>query len=217
MKKILISVLSFSIFSTMLFAQSENLSSFYTIGGIQFMDFKKMNDKLGSNHLPKINRNQYYYGIGGNTLFGKVVLGGEGYQFYSIETNKGNRQLKSQGGQGYLYLGYKIIEKEKFYFIPRIGFGGGGMEIQINLGTTESLDSFLINNHSNNLSIGNLIAHSGLKFGFIMGENIDFNFDLGYNYGFANEWNNAKGSLTESVSDKLGGLFSQISIAYRFD
>ena len=63
MKKIFVSLLSFSVFSTMLFAQSENQSSFYAIGGIQIMDFKNINGKLKRSNLPEIKNNQFYYGI----------------------------------------------------------------------------------------------------------------------------------------------------------
>jgi hypothetical protein len=193
------------------------MSSFYAVGGVQFMNFKNINVKLNGNSLPELNNIQFYYGIGGSTHFEKVLFGGEGYQFYTDETEKGNNQLKSQGGLGYLYVGYKVIEKEKFYITPRVGLGGGGIQIQINSKTTETLDNFLLTNHSNNLSVGNLLFHSGFKFGFVIGKNTDFNFDLGYNYGFGNDWNVDNGNLSESVSDRIGGFFSQLSIAYRFE
>ena len=116
---------------------------------------------------------------------------------------------------GYLYAGYKIFNSSSFYFYPRIGFGAGGMNIQINSESNQSLDQFLNTNNSNELSTGNFILHSGLKFGFVLADDLDFNFDIGYNHGLnKNDWDTHNGKVTESVADPIGGAFAQIAMIF---
>ena len=116
---------------------------------------------------------------------------------------------------GYLYAGYKIFNSPHFYFYPRVGFGAGGVDVKIDSESNQSLNQFLSGNNSNELSNGNFIFHSGLKFGFELSEDFDFNFDVGYNLGLnKNKWNSGVGRVTESVADPIGGAFAQIAMVF---
>jgi|GEM_PF-2014583 len=211
---LLITTFSLLLFTTIAVGQATDSSNFYALGGVYFMNFKNINSSLNKHNLPEINNIHFYYGMGGNTYLGKVQIGGEGFHFSSRKTKKNNVQLKSQGGAGYFYTGYQVIGKERFYFTPRLGIGGGGVEIQLNSKTSTTFVDFLQSNYSNNLTTRSVIIHSGFKAGFVIGKNLDFNFDLGYNYGFNNKWDVEYGKLSETISDRIGGLFSQISVVY---
>ena len=164
---------------------AQEKSKYYALAGIQNMKFKNLNEKLKSKNLSQTENLHYYMGAGGNTDFGKIIVGGEGYLLYSDENKKGLYLTESSGGMGYIYGGYKIINRTNFYFYPRIGLGGGGMNVRISSEANQPLEEFLSSASSNKLSTGNLILHSGLKFGLELGEDFDFNFDITFTKSFS--------------------------------
>lgn len=228
MKKVVFALLAVSVFgiSSSLGQDTDekkNKGKLYVLAGVQHINVDNINTVLKSHDLPQVNKFHSYYGYGGSWQTDNWILGGEGYHMNTGEDydqasddNTKETQLSTIGGIGYFYLGYSVINKEGFYLTPRIGVGGGGMNIQINEYTETSLDSLLSSNSSINLTTGGAILHSGLKFGFVLGKHWDFNLDAGYNYGFATKWNVPYGELTESVEDAIGGAFAQVTIGYTF-
>ena len=219
--KFLFCLIGFILLSVPLETIAQENSKYYAIAGIQHMKFKNLNEKLKSNNLPETNSRHYYLGLGGNTDFGKIILGGEGYLHHSSSSNL-NPHLdillvlnESNGGMGYLYAGYKVLNSPRFYFYPRVGLGAGGVNVKIKPESSLPLDSFLSKPRTYELSTGNFIFHSGLKFGFELSEDFDFNFDVGYNLGLnKNKWNSGVGRVTESVADPIGGAFAQIAMVF---
>lgn len=109
------------------------------------MQFKNLNEKLKSNGLSQTENFHYYIGLGGNTDYGKIIVGGEGYLLYSDENKQGLYQTESNGGMGYIYGGYKIIDHNNFYFYPLIALGAGGVGVRISSEANQPLEEFLSN------------------------------------------------------------------------
>ena len=61
---------------------AQEKSKYYALAVIQNLKFKNLNEKLKSKNLPETENLHYYMGLGGNTEFGKITFGGEGYLVY---------------------------------------------------------------------------------------------------------------------------------------
>lgn len=195
-----------------------NRGKLYLLTGVQYVSLSNLNKELKVNGFPEIRNFQSYYGYGGCWQSGNWIFGGEGYFMASGEEGDQQSQddihISTRSGMGYFYLGYSVLNSERFYLTPKLGIGGSGMDVQINHKAETNLDNIFSNNYSNNITTGGALIHSGVKIGFIWGQHWGFNVDVGYNYGIANDWNIANGSLTESVKDGIGGAFAQISLGY---
>jgi len=217
MKKLTTLVLAITLFQIVSLAQDSSKinGGFYILSGPQYNDMKNLNRLLKQNNIPELPKFLSYYGFGGYFNSGSWVFGGEGYK-YDASTSENNFEIKTKGEQGYLYFGYKIINGKKFYLLPKLGIGGGGVDVEINSKVESSLTGFLNTNNSNNLKTEGILLHSGLKFGFVFNSKLILNFDAGYNYGIATDWNAQYGNLTNSVKDGIGGLFLQFNLGYEF-
>lgn len=207
------------IFNSGVFAQSENKlnNNLYLLSGIQYIGANNLNSVLKNDALPLISNWQYYMGIGGNDELGKWIIGGEGYLMFSDEEQNSTR-LQLLGGMGYFYAGYKLVNFEKLALLPKVGIGGAGLNIQLNQRSTsvQSLDDFLSDNHSNNLTNGNWISHFGIKGIVFISKTFDIQFDSGYNLGWGGTWKAENNNLSDSVEDKIGGFFFQVSSSFSF-
>ena len=222
---LVITIVALSYYSIYAQADSEEKKGsgkLYALAGIQYNEFGNINKILKDNAFPQIGKFNSYYGYGACWIQNKWVFGGEGYHLSNDNDNdeetpsNENIQFSCSGGLGYLYIGYSIIETDNFYFTPRIGAGGGGMKVQINQNAQTTLENLFTENHSNNLEIDAALIHSAVEIGFMLSYHWDFNFNIGYNHGISSSWKLANGTLRESVKDKIGGAFAQLTIGYIF-
>lgn len=215
MKNLIGCLFLFFIFNGHVSAQEAH-NQYYGLGGLQSIDVKNLNEVLNKNALPELNQWQYYMGFGGSNQKDNWVFGGEGYWMFSSNSNT-STELKMTGGMGYFYIGYAIVNQEKLQLIPKVGIGGGGMNLQFNQTTTApTLEGFLTATHSNNITNGNLLNHFGMQIRVLITPKFDLQLGAGYNLGWGSLWSVENGTVSESVEDKIGGLFFQMSSGFDF-
>lgn len=192
----------------------ENNSRVYVILGLNSIPIENLNTQLRGNGYNELGSSHITLGFGGNANLGRFLIGGEGYYLRSSPKESNNVQISMVGSLGYFYGGYQVLSKEKFYLAPIVGFGGGGVQVDIDSNVNTSLANYLSNNYSKKLGTGNFIVHTGLRGGFDISKNFEIDLGIGYNIGFnGSNWDTVNGSLSDSVSDKIGGFYSMITFA----
>ena len=129
MKKVVLVLLAVSVFGILSsnaqeINEKKNKGKLYVLAGVQHINAENINKVLKFNKLPQVNKFHSYYGYGGSWQTNNWILGGEGYHMNTGEdydqdedNNTKETQLSTSGGMGYFYVGYSVINKERFYLL----------------------------------------------------------------------------------------------------
>ncbi len=109
-------------------SKNSGSSNFYLIDGFHFFSFKNLNAEIERFGFPIIKNNHASYGAGGFGTVGRILFGGEGYSTSNTQNNDSG-SVRSQGGMGLFYIGYKVINSRHFDLYPMIGGGFGGVTV----------------------------------------------------------------------------------------
>jgi len=136
----------------------------YFMVGMQRIDVKNLNNILKQNNYPSLDENYTSIGGGGYGIINNFVIGGEGHGIIGSEVSNANYSLNLTAGYGIFNVGYVIYQVEGLRLFPVIGFGGGG--IDLNIYEKSSLDFIdVLNNpkRGSSLSLGGLMLNFGLN------------------------------------------------------
>src|SRR5688572_17189862 len=115
------------------------------IGGVMFVDFGPMNDRLSDagydNDLPSV-----YPMMGGQAfaLFNRFLIGGSGAGLFSQSSQMAPGLDASAGaGWGTFDFGYQVVRVNGFLLAPILSLGGYGMGVKLSSTAEQSFDEAL--------------------------------------------------------------------------
>jgi hypothetical protein len=114
-------------------AERENIGrGYFQIGGMG-LDLGALNSALRTASYPKLATRFLTLGGAGFGEHGRWLIGGEGQALIGSDetTTSGAYQVSLNGGYGLFKVGYKAVSRPDCDLTPMIGFGGGGMRLDI--------------------------------------------------------------------------------------
>jgi len=164
---------------------------FFMFGWIK-SDLNDLNARLVKSNYPELSKNQFSFGGGGFGKINRIMIGGQGHGFSSNIITKGNYNLKYSGGYGLFDLGYVFFSLSGVDIFSMIGFGGGGILIDIYENKPIRFDEIL-----DNPKRGVQLSSAGFL--------INFSFGLDYLINLSDQ-SNDRGGIALGL--RLGYLFS---------
>ncbi len=115
---------------------------FFMIGAQQF-DLDALNGRLSRAGLP--TRDDVLLTLGGGGFFyrNRLVLGGEGHAVLSSAESTGAFRSTLAGGYGLFNVGYAVVARRGLLVYPLVGFGGGGLVVDIEERSAPTFDDVL--------------------------------------------------------------------------
>jgi len=114
------------------------------IGGVS-LDMDGLNSSLGAQGFGNLEGEMLSIGGGGHVLFGRWLLGAEGFGLFprEAENNAGDWRARVSGGGGVVNVGYAVVRTEQTSIYPMLGLGGGGLTLELNETGTPTFDEVL--------------------------------------------------------------------------
>ena len=119
--------------------------TFYSMFGGSIIDIRSLNSRLENKGYSKFSDNLLTLGGGGYGIFKRVIICVEGHGLFGRGKTNGSHKNSLSIGYGFLNLGYLFYLTDCLNVYPLIGFGGGGIHLNIvergNLSFDEVLDN----------------------------------------------------------------------------
>jgi hypothetical protein len=117
------------------------------MGGANNINIGELNTRLKSNGYREFSETCISFGGGGYGILNRLVIGGEGFGMSTKNESGtvGGETFKTtlSGGYGLFKLGYVVYRKGGFNLYPAVGFGGGGLALEIAKRETVPFDDIL--------------------------------------------------------------------------
>jgi len=141
----------------------------YFMFGGSTIDIDKLNSRLASKGYPKFSDNFISIGGGGHGIINRIIIGGEGHGLISDELSSGNYKTFLTAGYGFFDLGYIVFSTGALNIYPILGFGGGGMSLEILRRDSPTFDEVLDNPGRNTeLSTGGFLLNVALGADYLL-------------------------------------------------
>jgi hypothetical protein len=114
------------------------------IGGVS-LDMDGLNTSLGARGFGELEGEMLSIGGGGHVLFGRWILGAEGFGLLPREAENaaGSWRARVSGGGGVVNAGYAVVRTERTSIYPMLGLGGGALTLELNEIGTPTFDDVL--------------------------------------------------------------------------
>lgn len=145
----------------------------FFMGGTNIIDIGELNTRLKNNGYHTFSDNLIGFGGGGYGILNRLIIGGEGFGMSSAAElgTAGGETFKTtlSGGYGLFKLGYVVYRRGGFNLYPAVGFGGGGLALEITRKETVAFDDILKSPKRNvQLSNGCLLIDIGVGVDYLM-------------------------------------------------
>lgn len=113
--------------------QIRKTGDFHFLGGIGFLDFDGLNDRLNNAGYSKLHNPSMTLGFGGSMRFGRFMTGLEGHWLKNVsgEASSDDFRADYSGGYGLFRAGFDVLDLAGFRIHPLVGIGWGWLEIDI--------------------------------------------------------------------------------------
>lgn len=194
-------------------------AGFFAIG-THFTDLAPLNNRLDEAGYPTFASEMISIGGGGYGVTNRILLGGEGHGLITANKGFNSRDVSVGGGYGLFTLGYLFQPRPSLRIYPQVGFGGGGLLLDIgSQGDAGDFDEVL-NNPNRSASVGraSLLASigAGLEYEF-SGPGEKGGFRLGLRTGYMlsplnSDWQIDETTLSGGPDATLRGPFLRLTI-----
>ena len=172
--------------------------------GVMTLDLADLNSTLSAANYPGFNEQFLTIGGSGYGVRGRWLIGGEGQGLIGSDqaTTNGLYSLIATGGYGLFRVGYNVVKGKSVDLYPTVGFGAGGVNIQIRGRSAPTFGDILTTpGRSSNLSAG----------GFVLGVGVAGDVRL----NMAQERDSTVGGLMLGVS--AGYVFQPVTSSWKLD
>ncbi len=151
-------------------AVEERGAGFFAVG-TQLTDLAPLNNRLRGAGYPTFASEMVSLGGGGYGLVAnRLMLGGEGHGLITADGARQGRTVSVGGGYGLFNIGYLFRPASSLRVYPLLGFGGGGLQLDIeSAGTADDFEEVLDNpNRSATVGRASLLVSlgAGLEYQF---------------------------------------------------
>ena len=221
-----------------------NLSStymaYYMVGGHRMIIKNQLNSHLHQAGHPALSTT--FLTMGGGGLIGgpNLMIGGEGFSYFSREKNSSSQRISVDAGYGFFNMAYQIYLKKKTRLFPIIGIGRGGIKISLADNTKPSSFDSLIENPDRGVTISKngmifqlalqtnflLLEVNTLEFGSDNNSNLReyfiyrfmFGIRAGYIFApFENKWNVDDFKIPDGPEKHIAGPYIQLQFGIHYD
>lgn len=114
------------------------------IGGMS-LDMDGLNRSLGAQGFGDLEGETLSIGAGGHVLFGRWVLGAEGFGLFPREAEAagGDWIARVSGGGGVVNTGYAVLRTRQTSVYPMLGLGAGALTLELSESGTPTFDQVL--------------------------------------------------------------------------
>ncbi len=201
-------------------SSTEEGAGFFAVGA-QFTDLEPLNNRLAEAGYPTFASEMISLGGGGyGVVADRLLLGGEGYGLLTADGTFQGRNVSVDGGYGLFTLGYLFRPTSNLRVYPQVGFGGGGLQLDIgSQGNADEFDDILENpNRSATVGQGSFLVSlgGGLEYQFgAPDENggVRLGLRAGYMISALNsEWQLGENSLSGGPDATMQGPFIRLTL-----
>lgn len=196
----------------------------YFMSGYQAFDLSGMNRQLIDMGYPELPTGSFSIGGGGHFLLKNWLIGGEGFGLPGSSVGNDNYMANHAGGYGFFNLGYLLWHTPSFFLYPVVGFGGGGMTLNLKEKeeqTTSFPDILASPGREVNLQNGGFMLNlsvlanymilgeksAGYSGGFILGVKAGYILNIG-----GTDWYQNNEKLNDAPSSGISGPYVGIVI-----
>jgi hypothetical protein len=192
----------------------------YFAAGVQFTDLSDLNNRMADAGYPTFSSEMVSIGGGGYSVTNRILIGGEGHGLISGDQGYQGRNVSVGGGYGLFTLGYLFRPNRNLRVYPRLGLGGGGLQLEISdQGDATDFDDILDDpNRSASIGRASLLVSlgAGLEYQF-SGPEERGGFRLGLRAGYMlspleSEWQLDDTTLSGGPDATLQGPFIRLTI-----
>jgi hypothetical protein len=115
----------------------------YVLVGLQNVGLSDLNGPMVSQGYSRFGETFFSLGGGGMAIFGRLILGGEGYILFDRTSTRGPVQGRLGAGCGFFDLGYVFWQQDQFRAYALLGLGGGGWTLQLTDSASVPLENVL--------------------------------------------------------------------------
>lgn len=194
-------------------------AGFFAIG-IHSIDIASLNTRLDNAGYPTFASTTVSIGGGGYGVVNRILLGGEGHALLTGDKGVNGRDVSVGAGYGLFTLGYLFQPSSSLRVYPQLGFGGGGLELEIgSQGDAQEFDDVLdAPNRSATVGRASLLVRlgAGLEYEF-SGPDETGGFRLGLRAGYMlapvhSDWTLDETTLSGGPDATLQGPFLHLTI-----
>lgn len=198
----------------------ERAAGFFAVG-TQITDLGPLNDHLRGAGYPTFASKMVSLGGGGYGVVGnRLMLGGEGQGLITADGARQGRTVSVGGGYGLFNLGYLFRPSSNLRVYPLLGFGGGGLQLEIeSAGTADDFEDVLTDpNRSATIGRASLLMNlgGGLEYQFGApgdGRSARIGVRAGYMISaLSSDWQLDDNSLANGPEASLQGPFLQLTV-----
>lgn len=191
---------------------------FFAIGA-NLTNLDPLNDQLTQAGYPTFATEMLSIGGGGyGVAAGQLLIGGEGYGLITGDKSYQGRNLSVDGGYGLFNLGYLFRPIQNLHVYPLLGFGGGGLSLEIGSTGAETFDDVLDTpNRSATLEKSSLLLSLGAgaeyEFSKPEGGGVRLGLRAGYLLApYEESWQLGENNLSGGPNVSIGGPFLRLTV-----
>lgn len=188
--------------------------------GTYLIDLTPLNDRLDNAGYPTFASEMISIGGGGYGVVNRILLGGEGHGLITADQGFNGRNVTVGGGYGLFTLGYLFRPHSSVRVFPQLGFGGGGLQLEI--GSQGSADQFddILDDPTRSATIGKtsmlVSIGAGLEYEF-SGPDEESGLRLGLRAGYLlsplnSDWQLDEMTLSGGPDATMQGPFLRLTI-----
>ena len=189
---------------------------------VAHLDASGLNGVLASSGAPGLPETYVGYGAGGHGTFGRVYLGGGGFNVLGFTATEGTSSTSlSGGGYGFFDLGYVALDTERWRVYPYASFGGGQWTLTVvqtrggGTGDAESVSDLLKTpGTSTDLTIGTPVIGGTVGVDYVIPDlYIRLSLHVGYRHAPGSPgWSNEGLELRNAPAIGMGGPYARLTI-----
>jgi hypothetical protein len=156
--------------STSTMPQVTVVKKHFITGGAQYADVSGINDKLTGYGLPKFNYYGPSIGFESQTIFKRLMMGGELKGFFTRDVAAANSKASFSAGQLLMTSGVELINSDRVNLYPYLGLGAGLLRLSV--GATNTPFDTAVSRAIPSVDVfqGKFLMDLGLGFDLIAGD-----------------------------------------------
>src|SRR5690606_24379633 len=150
--------------------RSQGAGRGYFMVGVQRLDVGELNDRFAGAGYPSADRRYLSLGGGGLGSRGRLLIGGEGHGLIGPRRSSLDDafSVRAGGGYGMFLLGYAAHRQGGLDVYPLIGFGAGGLSVEIEERSAPTFDEVLEDPRRGvRLNSGQFLVDAGLGIDYL--------------------------------------------------
>jgi hypothetical protein len=196
----------------------------FAMGGVRWLNLTSINNRMRSEGYPEFGRNYFTVGGGGQVVYHRFVIGGEGNAVLPFDgsRNTASSRQRLSGGFGLFRFGYAVIDTGSFRVFPLVGFGYGGMTLNLSRKGDSTFGDVLANPaREASMTAGGLLLDAGLgadyRIAFSKARRHTGFFSFGVRGGYlfvpyTTDWSMSGGKVADGPALGLSGPYVQMML-----